>query len=149
MQCLEIRLRKYINICISMTTVFLESMGNHVSLDEAIEPYYGHQGLKQFIRGKPIRYAFKFRCFARPDGFLVKFHSYTGAGDKIAGKTLGSSVTEKLYLKFVPVGSRIYMDNCFTSLPLIDALSNNGLFCVGTIQKDRTENAPLQEALAG
>ena len=30
------------------------------SLDEAMEPYYGHHAMKQFIRGKPIRYGFKF-----------------------------------------------------------------------------------------
>ena len=82
-------------------------MVNHFSLDEAMEPYFGYHGIKQFIRGKPISYGFKFSCLTRSDGVLVKFYPYTGAGDKIAGKTLGSSVTEKLCLQFVPVGSCI------------------------------------------
>ena len=71
-------------------------MGNHFSLDEAMEPYFGHHGMKQFIKGKPICYGFKYWCLARSDGFLVQFYPYTGAEDKVAGKTLGSSVTEKL-----------------------------------------------------
>ena len=43
------------------------------------------------------------------------------------------------------MGSCIYMDNYFTSLHLMNTLSNNGLFCVGTIRNDRTEKAPLQD----
>ena len=93
-------------------------MGNHFSLDEAIEPYFGHHGMKQFIRGKPIRYGFKFWCLTRSDRFLIKFYPYTGAGYKIAVKTLGFSVTEKLCLQFVPVGACIYMFNYFTSLKI-------------------------------
>ena len=31
---------------------YVEQMGNHFSLDEAMEPYFGHHGMKQFIRGK-------------------------------------------------------------------------------------------------
>ena len=112
---------------------YVESMGNHFSLDEAIKPYFGHHRMKQFIRGKLIGYGFKFWCLARSDGFLVKFYIYTGARDKVAIKTLESSVTEKLCLQFIPVGSCIFMDNYFTSLPLVNALSNNELFCVGTI----------------
>ena len=76
---------------------YAEPMGNRFSLDEAMEPYFGHHGMKQFIRGQFIRYGFKFWCLTRSDGFLVKFYPYTGVGDKIAGKTLGSSVTEKVY----------------------------------------------------
>ena len=112
---------------------YVEPMDNHFSLDEAMEPYFEHHGMKQFIRSKPIRYDFKFWCLARSDGFLVKFYPYTGAGNKVAGKTLGSLVTEKLCLQFVPAGSCIYMDNYFTSLPLMNAFSTNRLFFVGAI----------------
>ena len=31
---------------------YVEPMGNHFSLDEAMETYFGHHGMKQFIRGK-------------------------------------------------------------------------------------------------
>ena len=48
---------------------YVKPMGNHFSLDKAMEPYFEHHGMKQFIRGKPIRYGFKFRCLARSDDF--------------------------------------------------------------------------------
>ena len=37
------------------------------------------------------------------------------------------------------------MDNYFTSLSLLDTLSNQGLYCVGTIRSDRSEKAPLED----
>ncbi|KAL7635346.1 UNVERIFIED_CONTAM: hypothetical protein RMT77_014413 [Armadillidium vulgare] len=124
---------------------FVEPLGSKFSLGEAMEPYYGHHSMKQFIRGKPVTFGFKFWCLTTPEGYLVKFHPYTGGGDKIPGKTVGSSVIEKLCLGFVTEGSSIYMDNYFTSLSLMDTLTTNKLFCIGTIRSDRIENAPLQD----
>ncbi|XP_049766400.1 piggyBac transposable element-derived protein 3-like [Schistocerca cancellata] len=34
----------------------------HHSVDESMVPYFGSHGCKQFIKGKPIRYGFKFWC---------------------------------------------------------------------------------------
>ena len=45
----------------------------------------------------------------------------------------------------MPNGSCIYMDNYFTSIPLIENLSKNGLYCVGTIKSDKIKKAPLQD----
>ena len=56
---------------------FFMPLCNTYSLDEAMEPYYGHHSMKQFIRGKPIRYGFKFWCLTSPEGYMVKFHPYT------------------------------------------------------------------------
>ena len=39
---------------------FFMPLCNTYSLDEAMESYYGHHSMKQFIRRKPIRYGFKF-----------------------------------------------------------------------------------------
>ena len=123
---------------------FFMPLCNTYSLDEAMEPYYGHHSMKQFIRGKPIRYGFKFWCLISPEGYMVKFHPYTGSS-KTLGKSLGESVTENLCFDFVPNGSCIYMDNYFTSIPLMDNLSKNELYCVGTIRSDRIKKAPLQD----
>ena len=57
---------------------FFMPLCNTYSLDEAMEPYYDHHSMKQFIRGKPIRYGFKFWCLTSPEGYMVKFHPYTG-----------------------------------------------------------------------
>ncbi|KAK9700900.1 Transposase IS4 [Popillia japonica] len=77
-------------------------LGASFSLDEAIEPYFGHHHMKQFIKGKPIRYGFKFWCLNSSEGYLLKFCPYCGAGDKNEGKTLGTRVTEKFCLNYFP-----------------------------------------------
>ena len=123
---------------------FFQPLTKTYSLDEAMEPYYGHHSMKQFISGKPIRYGFKLWCLTSPQGYLVKFFPYTGS-DKILGKPVGVSVTEKLCIGFIPQGSCIYMDNYFTSLSLMDTLTQENLFAIGTIRSDRVEKAPLQD----
>lgn len=118
--------------------------GKNFSLDEAMEPYYGPHSMKQFIRGKPIRYGFKFWCLTTTDGYLLKFSPYCGAGDKKDGISLGTSVTENLCLGFIPPKSTIYLDNFFNSLPLLNSLKIYDINCIGTIREDRVEKAPLQ-----
>lgn len=46
------------------------------SFDEAMEPYYGRHHMKQFIRGTPIRFGFKFWCLNMPNGYCVHFKLY-------------------------------------------------------------------------
>lgn len=120
-------------------------LGENFSLDEAMEPYYGHHHMKQFIKGKPIRYGFKFWCLSTSEGYLLKFDPYCGAGDKKEGKSLGSSVTEKLCLEYLPENSTIFIDNFFNSLPLLNDLKNENIKCIGTIRADRVEKAPLKD----
>lgn len=124
---------------------YIQPLKGHFSVDEAMEPYYGHHSMKQFIRGKPIRYGYKFWCVATYNGYLTKFSPYTGSGDKEQGNSLGSSVTEKMCIGFLPVNSTIYIDNYFTSLPLLTRLKSEQINCIGTIRKDRVEHAPLSD----
>lgn len=122
-----------------------QPLGSSFSLDEAMEPYYGHHSIKQFIKGKPIRYGFKFWCLTTSEGYLLRFNPYCGSGDKIEGKTLGSSVTEKLCLNYLPAGSTVFLDNYFNSLVLLHTLRAHNINCIGTIRADRVEKAPLKE----
>ena len=85
---------------------FFMSLCNTYSLDEAMEPYYGHHSIKLFIREKPIRYGFKFWCLTSPEEYMVKFYPYTGSY-KTLGKSSGESVTKNLCSDFVPNGSCI------------------------------------------
>ncbi|GLV61238.1 hypothetical protein CBL_21067, partial [Carabus blaptoides fortunei] len=120
-------------------------LGSSFSLDEAMEPYFGHHHMKQFIKGKPIRYGFKFWCLNSSEGYLLKFSPYCGAGDKKEGKTLGTSVTEKLCLNYLPQGSTVFIDNFFNSLLLLDELKSHNINCIGTIRADRVERAPVKD----
>ena len=48
------------------------------AIDEAMKPYFGRHSLKQFIRGKPVRFDFKFWCLCLREGALIKFNLYEG-----------------------------------------------------------------------
>lgn len=41
----------------------------HLSVDEMIVRYYGHNGLKQFVLGKPIRFGYKFWALCAANGY--------------------------------------------------------------------------------
>ena len=109
----------HLNACFGQ---FFQPFRPTYSLDEAMEPYYGHHSMKQFMRGKPNGYRFKLWCLTNFQGYLVKFQPYTG-NDKTPGKPVYASVKENLCIGFIPEGSCIYMDNYFTSLPLMETLS--------------------------
>lgn len=135
------------------------------SIDEAMEPYYGRHHLKQFIRGKPIRFGFKFWCLNTSTGYLLKFIPYTGkhftsinASHKyfiiviFLGKSgrdtstpLGESVVKTLAENIITEGSSIFIDNFFTSLQLLEEFKSKKINIVGTIRKNRIENAPLPD----
>jgi len=78
-----------------------------LSIDESMIPYYGRHGCKQFIRGKPIRFGYKFHM-ELPE---------TGLGQ---GPSVVLGLAEQAE---VPPGCTFVHDNLFTSLSLIDEMT--------------------------
>ena len=119
---------------------------NNYSIDESMIPYYGKHGTKQFIRGKPIRFGFKLWCLASSDGYLFHAEPYCGSDTKLRDTGLGQggdvvlSLIEKCNLQS---GSCVTFDNLFTSLPLLDMLSELGIGGLGTIRPNRLQNAAV------
>lgn len=123
----------------------IKPLGKKISIDEAMEPYFGKHYMKQFIRGKPIRYGFKFWCLCTPGGYLIKFHPYVGANEtREPGQTLGASVVQRLCSGFIPHESIIFIDNFFSSIGLLESLKDEQIYVIGTIRSDRIEKAPLE-----
>ena len=50
----------------------------HLAVDEMIVKYYSHIILKQFIRGKPIRFGYKFWALCCVSGYCYNFDLYCG-----------------------------------------------------------------------
>lgn len=114
------------------------------AIDEAMEPYYGHHGLKQFIRGKPVRFGYKFWCLCSTEGLLISFKLYEGKDTGYEkGRTIGESVVETLAKGVVPTGSSGYIDNFFTTLPLLESFRKDNVNLTGTIRKDKVKDVPL------
>ena len=103
------------------------------AVDEAMESYYGQHRLKQFIRGKPVMFGYKLWCLCSTEGLLISFKLYEG---KETGYEEGLTIGESCET-LVPKGSNGYIDNYFTTLPLLESFRKADINLTGTIQKDK------------
>ncbi|KAG8234891.1 hypothetical protein J437_LFUL013719 [Ladona fulva] len=123
------------------------------NFDESMIPYFGCHGCKQFIRGKPIRFGYKFWCGATRLGYICWFQPYQGKNPNTnyEGYGVGASVvlqfTEAL-TKEHPGQYHFVFDNFFTSIVLLDKLSSMGHQATGTVKKDRIDKPPLESEVA-
>ena len=116
------------------------------AIDEAMEPYFGRHGLKQFIRGKPVRFGFKLWCLCSKEGLLLKFKLYEGKDSgRAENLTVGENVVCELAKNFVPEQSHAFIDNFFTTLPLLDQFRDLKINLTGTIRKDRVRQVPIND----
>lgn len=114
------------------------------SIDESMVPYFGRHGTKQFIRGKPIRYGFKFWCGGPSNGYLTWLEPYQGAGTfqpQYEGLGLGYGVVMNYVDQLPKHPFKIYCDNFFTSFDLLNALSARSIRIVGTIRSNRIDKS--------
>lgn len=121
------------------------------SVDEAMVPYYGGHSCKQFIRGKPIRWGYKFWVGATRLGYILWFDPYQGQSAMIPSAYKQFGLGGSVILRFADILQKreptlhfhLFFDNFFTSIPLIHELSNRGLKATGTIRENRTSKCPL------
>lgn len=123
---------------------------NH-SIDEGMVPYYGGHPCKQYIRGKPIRWGYKFWVGATRLGYILWFLPYQGqSGVDMSNYNmlgLGASVvlqySDVLRKTDSQAPFHLFFDNFFTSVPLIDELRVRGFKATGTIRENRLSKCPL------
>jgi len=120
-----------------------------LSIDEMMAKSYA-RSLKQFIRGKPVRFGLKFWGLCTSDGFVLSLDLYCGKNSTIGNKfskcALGSRVVMNLIQLFFSMTStgkisqfHLYFDNYFTNLDLVVHLRKLGLKCTGTIRDNRVK----------
>ena len=121
------------------------SFVNH-SVDKSIIPYYGKNSTKQFIRGNPIRFGFKLLVSPLSEGYLLHKEPYCGVDTDLpdAGLSQGANVVLGLNEKCeVKAGSTVTFDNLFTSLPLLDELTELGIGTLCTLRQNHFHVAPV------
>ena len=115
---------------------------SNYSVDEKIVGYFGRHPIKQFIRGKPIRFGFKEWALCSNTGYTYKFSVYQDATATPREQPLGSQVVLDL-LNDTPAGASIYFDNFFTSISLIQQLTAKQYRATGTIRLNRVPDYPF------
>lgn len=86
----------------------------NLSVDESMIPYYGSDGAKQHMHGKPIRFGFKVWCLCTRLGYLIQS---IPSGNTQPDLGLGGSVVMDLVDKLPNKEVSIFVDNFFTSIP--------------------------------
>jgi DNA excision repair protein ERCC-6 len=114
-----------------------------LSIDESMVPYYGRHGMKQFIRGKPVRFGYKVWSLNTPLGYCVQFEPYQGSGVTDSTLGLGGSVVLDLISELPPAKYQLFFDNFFTNIRLLNTLSEMNIGATGTVRVNRTEKCPL------
>ncbi|KAM3850305.1 tripartite motif-containing protein 16-like, partial [Diretmus argenteus] len=104
----------------------------HNSVDEMMIPFKGRfSSIKQYMRGKPHPWGFKVWVRTGISGMMCDFDVYQGSNNGIRAKSelgLSGDVVMKL-ASTLPEGQnyKIYADNYFTSVPLIQKLLDHGI----------------------
>jgi Transposase IS4 len=85
-------------------------------------------------------------CLNTTTGYLIQFEPYQGPGTVDIEKSLGmgGSVIVDLIAELPSDRPyRLYFDNLFTSLKLVDILTERGIGATGTVRVNRIEKCPL------
>nr|XP_023022344.1 piggyBac transposable element-derived protein 3-like [Leptinotarsa decemlineata] len=115
-----------------------------LSIDESIIPYYGRHHKKQFIRGKPISFGFEMWVIAKTNGYIMHVEPYRGSNTKLPDTGLGQGGDVVIGLVDhcnVPNGRKLYFDNLFTSVSLLEELCKKELGETGTLRENRIGKA--------
>ncbi|XP_068246486.1 piggyBac transposable element-derived protein 3-like [Palaemon carinicauda] len=124
----------------------------NLSVDEMIVHYYGHNTLKQFMRGKPIQFGYKFWTLCGVSGYCYNFDLYYGKGpgnEENSDSLLGSRmVLNMLSVVDNPISYNVYFNNLFTDYALLVHLRILGFNATGTMRENRISKCPLEESNA-
>lgn len=117
-------------------------MTEMLSVHEQICSTNSRHHLKQYMPLKPNKWGFKLFILSDVTGFCYKFEIYTGTENKqLAGEPdLGASSNVVVRLtRDVPVNNqyKLYFDNYYTSIPLINYLAKRGIHTLGTVTRNK------------
>ncbi|CAG9570948.1 unnamed protein product [Danaus chrysippus] len=131
----------------------IESVSNEVSIDNnthgdlSVQPPAKKKKMSSYPKVEESRYSSEDRENIRATTFLrTPRYSWASTGNTHPELGVGASVVLDLISKLPPGTYSFYMDNYFTSLPLLDEIKTLGHDATGTVRANRVEKAPLKEA---
>ncbi|XP_049310850.1 piggyBac transposable element-derived protein 3-like [Bactrocera dorsalis] len=119
-----------------------------VCVDEQICSTKARNMLKRYNPKKPHKWGYKLFVLSGVSGFAYKTEIETGKENVVGADEpdLGASSNVVVRLsRMIPrqQNHRIYFDNYFTSLPLLEYLAKEGILALGTIRRNRIPDCKL------
>uniref|UniRef100_A0A3Q1JQK9 PiggyBac transposable element-derived protein domain-containing protein n=1 Tax=Anabas testudineus TaxID=64144 RepID=A0A3Q1JQK9_ANATE len=119
------------------------------AVDEIMVPFKGKSQLRCYMPGKPHRWGFKMWGRAGQSGYLYDFDVCQGAEHPDKEKSdVGASGDVVLKMtSTLPAGKnhKVFADNYFTSVPLVEHLKQRGIYYIGTVRMNRVKNCQLMD----
>ncbi|KAL7644533.1 UNVERIFIED_CONTAM: hypothetical protein RMT77_004069 [Armadillidium vulgare] len=122
----------------------LYSPKRELCVDESIILFKGRSSMKQYNPMKSIKRGHKIWCLGDSSGYISKFEIYTGKrdGDEDDNKKrygLGGSVVLSLSKDYLGKGYKLFFDNYFSSIPLMEKQKVENTYASGTIRSTRKD----------
>ena len=111
------------------------NLGPSIAIDESMIKFKGRSNIKQYLPKKPIKRGYKVWMLADKSGYCYRFQIYTGKTDKQVTKDLGGKVVNTLTSDLDGKEHRVYFDNYFTSVKLMENLLSRKINACGIIKK--------------
>lgn len=113
------------------------------SVDEQIIPFKGLLSIKQYIPKKPKPWGVKVWVRAGTSGYVNRFEVYQGSASSghISGLGMAGDVVMRLCDDIKHKNHKVFFDNFFCSIPLIEALKDQGIYGTGTCRANRLKGA--------
>lgn len=120
----------------------------YLCVDEQICSTKARNNLKRYNPKKPHKWGYKIYVLSGVSGFAYKFEPETGSENVVLPDEpdLGASSNVVMRLsREIPHNEnyRLYFDNYFTSLPLLEYLSKKGILSLGTVRRNRIPDCKL------
>lgn len=116
----------------------LERGSGTYSIDEQMIPFLGSCPLRQVVKNKPRPVGLKNYVITSSNGLMLDFEILQGESTPFPDKSLGHGPAVVLRLvQTLPQGTSVYFDRYFTTLPLLEKLSDIKIEGTGTLQVNR------------
>ena len=112
----------------------------NVTVDEAMVPFKGRLGFKQFMKDKPVKFGIKLWVLADAEtAYCYNMEVYTGKHGQQVSRLMGLSarVVIGLTKPIQKLGHVVFTDNFYTSPVLAKYLSSQGTYLCGTMRPNR------------
>ena len=114
------------------------TLSREVSIDEGMIAFSGRLSCKQYMPAKPIKRGVKVWMMADANSsYLARFEFYLGRQETGTEHGLGYNVVMKLSDYLRHTHRRLFFDNFFTGVELMERLLEYGLYACGTVRPMR------------
>uniref|UniRef100_A0A3B3SQF8 PiggyBac transposable element-derived protein domain-containing protein n=1 Tax=Paramormyrops kingsleyae TaxID=1676925 RepID=A0A3B3SQF8_9TELE len=119
------------------------------AVDEVMVPFKGKSHLRVYMPSKPHKWGFKMWARAGQSGLLYDFAVFQGPENPDSEKS-DVGVSRDVVMKLtstLPAGQnhKIFADNYFTSVPLVEHLKERGIYYLGTVRMNRVKNCSMMD----